>query len=137
MHEHQRLQSLIEFAQASASLKGSPVSDANSHLFCEYEHALSGLPGVRINPNNEDDEVWVIVERLHESQPPAIGQNLLGIWIELSNNPAKEPTLKLSAEIKKLAAQGFIDLDEEQNEKDAPSIILLQDFERRSEVEGN
>ena len=136
MHEHQRLQSLIEFAQASASLKGSPVSDANSHLFCEYEHALSGLPGVRINPNNEDDEVWVIVERLHESQPPAIGQNLLGIWIELSNNPAKEPTLKLSAEIKKLAAQGFIDLDEEQNEKDAPSIILLQDFERRSEVEG-
>jgi hypothetical protein len=133
--EHQRLQSLMQFAQASAALKGSPVSDAGSHSFCEYEHAFTGLPDVHINPNNEEDEVWLAVERLDESPPPAINQNPLGIWIELSNSPTKEPTLKLSAEIKKLIEKGVIEEDKEQDSKDSTTMILLQDFPRRSEVE--
>jgi hypothetical protein len=136
MLEHQRLQSLIEFAQASAALKGSPVSDAGNHLFCEYEHALTGLPSVHINPSNEDDEVWIAVERLHESPPPTISQDLLGVWLELSNSPNKEPTLKLSIEMKKLIEKGIVEENEEQNNEDVPTLILLQDFSRRSEVEG-
>lgn len=134
MLEHQRLHSLIEFAQASATLKSSPISDVGSHLFCEYEHALSGLPGVHINPNSEDDEVWLVVDRLHESHPPVINQALLGLWVDLSNNPAKEPTLKPAVEKKKLLEKGI--LEKEEDEDDEPALILLQDFVRKSEVEG-
>ena len=135
--EHQRLQSLIEFAQASAALKGSPVSDAGSHPFCEYEHALIGLPGVHINPSNDEDEVWIKVERLHESDPPAISQDLLKLWADLSNSPTKEPTLKPSVEIEKLIEKGFISADNENNaSKNQAELIFLKDFSLKSEVEG-
>jgi hypothetical protein len=49
-----RLLSLINFAQASAKLKASPVSDASKHHFCEYEHNLQGLLGVHFNAGGED-----------------------------------------------------------------------------------
>jgi very-short-patch-repair endonuclease len=73
---------------------------------------------------------------LHESPPPTISQDLLGIWLELSNSPNKEPTLKLSIEMKKLIEKGIVEENEEQNNEDVPTLILLQDFSRRSEVEG-
>lgn len=136
MLEHQRLQSLIEFAQASAALKGSPVSDAGNHLFCEYEHALKGLPGVHINPSSEDDEIWIAVDRLHESPPPPIKQILLSTWIELSNSPTKEPTLRLSVERKKLVENGLVEEEDEHSNREATNLILLQDFVRRNETEG-
>lgn len=134
MPNNERLHSLIEFAQASAALKVSPVSDASSHLFCEYEHSLSGLPGVHINPNDEGDEVWVVVDRLHESRAPIINQELLELWIDLSNNPTKEPILKPALEKKKLIEKGLIEEDKD-NEDETP-LILLQDFDRKRDIEG-
>ena len=135
--EKQRLQSLIEFAQASAALKGRPASDAGSYPFCEYEHALIGLPGVHINPSNDEDEVWIRVERLHESDPPTITQDLLTLWVDLSNSPTKEPALKSSVEIEKLIEKGFISADNEKNDrKHQAELIFLKDFSLKSEVEG-
>jgi hypothetical protein len=135
--EKQRLQSLIEFAQASAALKGRPASDARSYPFCEYEHALIGLPGVHINPSNDEDEVWIRVERLHESDPPTITQDLLTLWVDLSNSPTKEPALKSSVEIEKLIEKGFISADNEKNDrKNQAELIFLKDFSLKSEVEG-
>ena len=63
--EHERLLTLIEFAQASAKLRGSPVCDAAGHLFHEYEHSLQGLPGLHFNEGGDDDEIWLVVERLY------------------------------------------------------------------------
>ncbi|MCC5791456.1 MAG: hypothetical protein JJT82_02440 [Legionellaceae bacterium] len=66
--EEERLLSLIEFAQQSARLKLNPVKDVVKHgLFNRFEHELLSSPGVHINIAENDDELWLRIDRLAES----------------------------------------------------------------------
>ena len=133
MIEWQRLISLIEFAQQSAALKGSPVSDvANHRTFSEYEHSLQGLPGLHFNDGADDDEVWLRVDRLHEIPAPLPKNDLLKVWIDVSNTPAKEPTLKSATELNKLIEIAVY----KDKEADSKALVFLSDFEEKPEVEG-
>jgi very-short-patch-repair endonuclease len=132
--EHERLLSLIEFAQASAKLKGNPVSEASRHEFCEYEHNLQGLPGLHFNAG-EDDEIWLVVDRLRETSAPAANNAILALWLEVSNNPVKEPTLKAAVEFSKLLDAGLVELKEGHDPVDLKRLVILDDFEYASEVE--
>lgn len=133
--EHERLLSLIDFAKESAKLKGSPVCDAANHLFHEYEHGLKGLPGLHFNTGAEDEEIWLRVDRLRESSAPAPKKPLLALWLEVSNNPAKEPTLKGAVEFSKLLDAGFVELETDRDSVDTKRLVLLQDFVQAPEVE--
>jgi very-short-patch-repair endonuclease len=133
--EHERLSSLIQFAQASAALKGSPTCDVASHPFYEHEHSLQGLPGLHFNVGGEEEEIWLAVERLHESPAPAPKQPLLALWLDVFNNPAKEPSLKSAIEFAKLLDGGFAELEEGHEPVDVKRLVLLQDFDRVAEVE--
>ncbi|MDO9046545.1 MAG: AAA family ATPase [Methylobacter sp.] len=133
--EHERLLSLIEFAQASAKLKGNPVCEASRHEFCEYEHNLQGLPGLYFNAGGEEDEIWLVVDRLRETSAPAPNNRLLELWLEVSNNPTKEPILKVAVEFSKLLDAGFVELKEGHDPVDIRRLVLLHDFEYASEVE--
>ena len=133
--EHERLLSLIEFAQATAKLKGNPVCEASKHEFCEYEHNLQGLPGLHFNLGGEEDEIWLVVDRLRETRAPAPNNRLLELWLEASNNPTKEPILKIAVEFSKLLDAGLVELKEGHDPVDIKQLVLFKDFEHASEVE--
>ncbi len=95
--ERSRLLSLIEYSQQSARLRGKPAASiAAHHLFSLYEHELQRLPGIRINCNGaeSEDEVWLIVERLHETRPPDVQSPVLKPWLQMTQGPAEEPRLR-------------------------------------------
>jgi very-short-patch-repair endonuclease len=133
--EHERLISLIEFAKESAKLRGNPVCDIANHLFHEYEHSLQGLPGVHFNPGGEEDELWLVVDRLRESNAPTAKKPLLNLWLDVSNNPSKEPSLKTAVEMSKLIDAGLIKTEKPQSDKDQ-NLVLFHDFEQADELQG-
>jgi very-short-patch-repair endonuclease len=95
--EIERLASLIEFAQQSARLRKPPVSTITQHgQFALYEHQLQGLPGIRLNVEQAaaEDEIWLAVDRLHETKPPEVTSPLLRPWIEIIPEPSSEPSIK-------------------------------------------
>lgn len=123
----QRLLSLIEFTKESARLKLLPVHDVTKHnIFNIFEHNVLGLPRIYLNKTNEE-EIWLTIERMQKLQPPSVINELLAIWIDLSNEPTKEPTLKKSIIIENQphATSNII----ETPEKNEPQIQLLADLE--------
>ena len=89
--EYERLISLIEFAQQSAKLKTSPFTTIGQHkAFLFHEHQMQGMLGVHLNT---EDEVWLSVERLHETRPPELNA-LLQPWVEMTHGVDVEPKLK-------------------------------------------
>ena len=78
--EQDRLLALIEFAKQSARLRSTPASTVASHkLFSLYEHQVQGHPGIHLNVDAQDggDELWLVVDPLHESKPPDVNGPLL------------------------------------------------------------
>jgi very-short-patch-repair endonuclease len=92
----ERLISLLEFGQQSARLRSTPAHSVTQHgLFALYEHQLHGLPGIKLNVDGADseDEIWLGVDRLHESDPPKITSPALQPWIHMTKAPDQEPRL--------------------------------------------
>ena len=131
--EHERLSSLIDFAKESAKLKGSPICDVTRYSFYEYEHNLKELPGLHFNAEGYEDEIWLTVDRLHKSNAPTTNQALLGLWLKVSNDPSKEPTLKNSVEFSTLLGAGFVKPNA-QNDSMDKHLVDLQNFEQADEV---
>jgi len=135
----ERLSSLIDFCHQSARLRGKANSTVSSHNnFSLYESDLIGWPGVKLNLNglDESDEVWLRVERLHETKPPETQSELLRPWLTLSRGPTEEPTLKKSIEGKDLIDSGK---HQDEFEPELQSInqngqVLLADYSERSRV---
>lgn len=89
--ERDRLVSLIEFSQQSARWRGKPATTVAAHgLFALYEHDVQGLPGVRMNVNGSEseDEIWLAVERLHETRPPDVASAVLRPWVQMTQAPS-------------------------------------------------
>ncbi len=132
--ELERLSSLIDFAKESAKLRGSPISDVTRYSFYEYEHNLREMPGLHFNAAGDEEEIWLSVERLHEKNAPTTNQPLLELWLKVSNDPSKEPTLKNSVEFSKLLDLGFVKTDTKNISFDTKRLITLQEFEKADEV---
>ncbi len=140
---HERTLALIEYAQQSALMRGKPVSNVAAHIFYRHESNIAGLPGVHLNASAEDseDEVWLIVNRLHETKPPEPTSNSLKAWIELPNTPFKEPELKTHIEIQRLIELGLrVDPEQRSDTKnlepfDPKQIVFWNTFKNRHEVE--
>ncbi|MFA5984027.1 MAG: AAA domain-containing protein [Methylococcaceae bacterium] len=137
--EHDRLLSLIEFAQQTAMLRLNPITDVAKHnVFHEFEHSLQSLPGIHLNSGGDEDEIWFVIDRLHESPAPAPQNELLQIWIDLPNTPFNEPSLKSAVESQKLIDGEFIIPDLVASKKDldaAKKLVLFSEFEKCEEVE--
>jgi len=141
--EQERLLALIEYAQKSAAMTGKPTTNVSSHFFCRHENGISKLPGIHLNVSTEDsgDELWLVVNRLHEQKPPEVTSILLQAWIDLTNNPAKEPVLKTYIENQKLVELGLMPSPRsyvENNESkpfDSKGLIYLNAYELSDDVE--
>ncbi len=120
--ENERLLSLIEFAQHSARLKLSSVLDATKHgIFYRFEHELTALPGVHFNHGDDQEEIWLRVERLLETTPPKTKIELLTPWLELSNNFNVAPILKEAAQL-------------DDPFQDPKTLTLLSEYAQQEEV---
>ena len=142
--ERSRLLSLIEFAQQSARLRGRPAATIAAHeLFALYEDKIQGLPGIRINVNGRDgeDEVWLAVERLHETRPPDIPSALLRPWMQVPQAPTEEPRLREAVDGATLIAEGSHTSSATPPEPGTAvtgpgMMVLLASYDRRELVKG-
>ena len=108
-HQLSRLVSIIEYAQQSARMKASPVASVTSHdLFALWEKAAQGRVGVLVNPDAaaEDDERWLVIQRLQQSNPPTIKSAVLKPWLELAQDPYTAPKLRQVVTGQSLIAAG-------------------------------
>src|SRR5216683_1449550 len=125
--ENQRLVSLIEFAQQSARLRTKTASTVGQHRqFALYEREIQGLSGIRLNTEDSDgdDGAWLVVERISETRPPDITDELLRPWIDLTKSPEVEPRLKTSVEGSTLIDAGYYrsSLTEGANDTSIPTV---------------
>jgi very-short-patch-repair endonuclease/DNA-directed RNA polymerase subunit L len=98
--QQERLVSIIEFAQQSARLSAKPAASVSQHgNFVLWEHEAQGRPALHFNQSEPDTEreIWLVVERLHETPPPPCQNELLKPWLESSQGPETAPALKKSA----------------------------------------
>jgi len=147
--EKERLLSLIEYAQQSARLRTKPVSTISQHNeFALYEHQLRDRPGISLNIEKGDgeDEVWLVVKRLHETKPPDITSALLMPWIEMTKGPESDPKLKTSTDGTSLITAGTHRSSVNQQlsnqlaklpQIDSHATILLEAYENQNAVKAH
>lgn len=128
--EIRRLIDLIDYVEATERDKLKIELDYRSHRgFVTTEEELVGLPGVSLDCGDEDDPVWLRVERLAKIAPPAPVDRELALWLSLRDDVAAVPSLK-----PEIATAGLVELELLPAE-DAPERLALSDYERRETVE--
>lgn len=139
---HERLSSLIEFAKQSALMQKTPsLTVAQHRAFNAYESRVQSLPGIQLGVQSEGEgEIWLRLERLHESRPPRVEEPLLSLWIVLSASPDTSPRLLDQVPREDLIAIGMLAADVEPDasvptemvtaETPAPAQITLKDYEQ-------
>ena len=140
--ERNRLLSLIDFSQQSARLRGKPAATVATHgLFALYEHEIQGLPGIRINVTGPDgqEEIWLAVERLHETRPPDIATAVLRPWVQMTQGPAEEPLLREATAGASLIAEGTHCSSASAPEQGKPAIapettVVLSEYDKSALV---
>jgi hypothetical protein len=134
--EEERLLSLIEFAQQSARLKLNPVKDVVKHgLFNRFEHELLSSPGVHINIAEDDDELWLRIERLAETHPPEPQDQQLVPWLDISRKTEAAPILKRAVDLSKIYTENVVKNEETDNVQEQPKLMLLSEYEYRDTIE--
>lgn len=92
--QHERLISIIEFAQQSARLSAKPAATVAQHDdFRLFEYEAQGRPGLHFNQTEEgtEREIWLAVERLRELPPPTCQRDLIKPWLNLTQGPDVTP----------------------------------------------
>lgn len=98
--EKTRLASLIEYAEQLTRLRTKPSPSVASHgMYSLHEHQLAQLPGVSLNLDETEGEVWLSVARLHATAPPSLDNPMLSPWVELSRTPDEAPIIRESTSI--------------------------------------
>lgn len=128
-HLLERLSGLLEYVKQTVQLKGKPHRQVEQHQqFRAYEHELLGLPGVHFDVGGSDDDIWLRMERLHETKPsPPTGTLLAGLIVQ-SNTPAKEPTLAIQVSRAQMTALG-IGLPTPEEEADQNELFDVEDLD--------
>ncbi|MGC2776740.1 MAG: helicase [Bradyrhizobium sp.] len=65
----------------------------DGHRFVFHQHELEKLPGITQNTFDADGPVWLSVERLVATDPPAVTSDL-AMWIEVSADPDRRPLVR-------------------------------------------
>ena len=89
----ERIRSLLTYIEEVEKLNAAPDFSVPAKHFIAYQHELKGLPEVRFNLQDGDDDVWLRVPRLLEISAPDVGDRLR-LWATLPKNPEALPELK-------------------------------------------
>lgn len=129
--EIRRLIDLIDYVEATERDKLKIELDYRSHRgFVTTEEELAGLPGVSLDCGDEDDPVWLRVERLAKIAPPAPAAIDAGLapWVQLRDDPTIMPQLRDEVPASHLKDAGSLPED------DVRERVTLQDFEDKDEL---
>ena len=66
---------------------------AGGHRFVFHQNELEKLPGITHSTFDADGPVWLSVERLVATDPPAVDPDLAA-WIEVSADPDRRPLVR-------------------------------------------
>ncbi len=140
--QHERLDAIIEFAQQSARLSAKAVASVGQHNnFVLFEDKAQGRTGLHFNQTDDATgvDVWLRVERLHETAVPDCPSELLRPWLKLSQGPEEAPTLRGSvpeSHVIQVEKQITVrpSLTSPQPEQQAQSAVMLEDYPRKEEV---
>jgi len=66
---------------------------AGGQRFVLHQHELENLPGVARDTFDKDGPVWLAVEPLTATEPPAVDADL-AIWIEVAADPDQRPLVR-------------------------------------------
>jgi hypothetical protein len=102
-----------------------------------WEQDAQGRPGLHFNQSEPltEREIWLAVERLHETPPPPCQSELLKPWLILSQGPETAPALKSSLlEAQVLEAEKLAKLAPLTEFTPPPSTVLLTDYVRAKDV---
>lgn len=89
--EQQRLVSMLEYLEQWDKLNRAPVFDVALHQgLVIWQSDLTELPGFHLNAADISGEVWMQVDRLRPSKPPAPPASLVP-WAIIPDDPTKEP----------------------------------------------
>nr|GFD48160.1 hypothetical protein [Tanacetum cinerariifolium] len=97
--QNSRLLELIEYVQQTAQLGSKVVSDIKIYQPNLWrEDDFTDLPGIDFNQEDSttDDVIWLKVDRLRESTAPLPDDELVRLWLQRSDEPGTNPTLKKS-----------------------------------------
>lgn len=89
--------------------------------------------------NEGHDEIWLTVERLHETKPPDITTALLRPWASLTQSPIEEPALRDTTDGARLIAAGThcssaIPGTQDKPVIDPTAIVSLSEYDKAAQV---
>ncbi|MEB0114822.1 AAA domain-containing protein, partial [Variovorax sp. RTB1] len=72
--------------------QAKPTFSVPSEHFVSFQGEMSVLPELRFNGQDDSDDIWLSVPRLHEIAPPPIEIELNG-WVKLPKTPSALPEI--------------------------------------------
>lgn len=89
---------LLTYIEQVEKLKKKPTFTVPAEYFTAYQHELKGLPEIRFNLTEDEDDIWLRIPRLQESSPPTLEEKLKP-WVNLPKNPEILPEIKKEIDI--------------------------------------
>ena len=83
---------LLTYIEQVEKLKAKPTFSVPSEHFVSFQGEMSVLPELRFNGQDDSDDIWLSVPRLHEIAPPPIEIELNG-WVKLPKTPSALPEI--------------------------------------------
>ncbi|NGX56069.1 MAG: hypothetical protein K1060chlam5_00303, partial [Candidatus Anoxychlamydiales bacterium] len=133
--DQNKLISLITYAQESAKLKLRSCYDVKKHFFCQFEHEFQDLPGIHFNVESEEGGKWLVIDRLHETKVPDLTDPDLIHWVEISNAPNKNPSLRQSINMGQLQGEKYDISYLEALFKGKSEAVNLKDLKEKNKIE--
>ena len=84
---------LLTYIEQVEKLKKKPAFSVPTEYFTAYQHELKGLPEIRFNLTEDEDDIWLRIPRLQESSPPALDEQLKP-WVSLPKKPESLPEIR-------------------------------------------
>ena len=85
---------LLTYIEQVEKFKKKPTFSVPAEYFTAYQHELKGLPEIRFNLTEDEDDIWLRIPRLQESRPPILDDKLKP-WVSLPKNPESLPEIKI------------------------------------------
>ncbi|WP_315715580.1 MULTISPECIES: helicase [unclassified Bradyrhizobium] len=93
---------ILRNARAVARLSDHRLAGGQCFVF--HQHELEKLPGITYNTFDADGPVWLSIERLVATDPPAVEYDL-AMWIDVSADPDRRPLVRQRVTITVHAAE--------------------------------
>ena len=89
-----RLTGLLDYVEALVKLDERVATRLSQHKFADgsqfalHQHEIAGLPAIQCDSTDADGPIWLRVQRLQRTTPPAFG-GAGKEWIDVSNDPLR------------------------------------------------